>query len=238
MEKRAKLGIDARRGPTVKPIFVWEPAPDFCKPSEILNFYEALKYIDVISPNLNELFELFDPDLDISETFRFLSTSCDELLTKGFNGKTGAVVVRLGEYGCWIAQWQRRVQLPAYHGNPHLMNETQKENWINKVIDTTGAGNAFLGGFCIGLLNGPHPRGWTEFEAAAMYGAVAASFAVEQFGMPRSSNCPVTQKELWNGEAARDRLTTYEKRIGLSALSKEKLKQASLSNTTKNSRLV
>jgi ribokinase len=47
------------------------------------------------------------------------------------------------------------------------------------VVDTTGAGNAYVGGFLIGLADGDDPA-----EAGAR-AAVSASFAIEQFGVPR-----------------------------------------------------
>jgi sugar/nucleoside kinase (ribokinase family) len=46
------------------------------------------------------------------------------------------------------------------------------------VVDVTGAGNAYCGGFLVGYLE------TDDIATAAMYGAVSASFAVEQFGIP------------------------------------------------------
>lgn len=77
----------------------------------------------------------------------------------------------------------------------------------------TGAGNAFLGGFCAGLFDNSKILGLTDFEAATSYGSVAASFAVEQVGMPKRSYNGCTKKELWNGESAYDRLVEYVKRL-------------------------
>lgn len=52
-----------------------------------------------------------------------------------------------------------------------------------------------------------------DFEAAASYGSVAASFVVEQVGMPKRSYDECTKEELWNGEDAYDRLVEYVKRL-------------------------
>lgn len=239
MKNRAEPGAEVGRDPMVRPIFVWEPAPNFCKPSELPEFYEALKHVDVISPNGEELLKLFRSDVDRTGDMRdVLMRCCNQLLSKGFEGKPGAVVVRLSEHGCWIIQRERYVHMPSYHRRPEELNATEREKWIDRVVDTTGAGNAFLGGYCIGLLNKPHPSGWTEFETAAIYGSVAAGFAIEQLGMPKLSYCEVTRKELWNGEDVRDRLVKYESRLKLPPLSKENIQQASLSNTAKNYRLV
>ena len=74
-----------------------------------------------------------------------------------------------------------------------------------KVFDTTGAGNMFLGAFTIAFqkLGG--------LSEAAVYGSVAASFAVEQSGLPKKdapANC-----ETWNGAMFTSRLQEYRKRI-------------------------
>ena len=51
-----------------------------------------------------------------------------------------------------------------------------------EVVDPTGAGNAFLGGYIAGWLREGDVR------EALCYGAVAASFALEQIGLPRSED--------------------------------------------------
>ena len=67
------------------------------------------------------------------------------------------------------------------------------------VIDTTGAGDAYCGGFLVALANGAEPA-----EAGA-HAAVSASFAIEQFGVPEFA-------EQMPGEAAR-RLAWARERI-------------------------
>jgi sugar/nucleoside kinase (ribokinase family) len=47
-----------------------------------------------------------------------------------------------------------------------------------RVVDVTGAGNAYCGGFLVGLAEGLPP------PEAALRAAVSASFALEQFGLP------------------------------------------------------
>lgn len=49
----------------------------------------------------------------------------------------------------------------------------------SKIVDTTGAGNAFLGGFILG-----HSE-TVDFVKAAHNGSVAASFVLEQVGLPK-----------------------------------------------------
>jgi len=45
-----------------------------------------------------------------------------------------------------------------------------------RVVDTTGAGDSFCGGFMVGLSETGNP------VRAAMYGTVSASFAIEGYG--------------------------------------------------------
>lgn len=82
----------------------------------------------------------------------------------------------------------------AYHDTP------------SRVIDPTGGGNTFLGGLGIALARGE------SIEEAAIWGSVAASFAIEQVGMPllekRDDQC-----ETWNGHSIRERLREFKDRI-------------------------
>ena len=46
------------------------------------------------------------------------------------------------------------------------------------MVDTTGAGDAYIGGFLVGLGEG------VDVVEAGAHAAVSASFAIEQFGVP------------------------------------------------------
>lgn len=201
--------------PQMPPVFVWEPVPTSCKPQELSNVYDALKYVDVVSPNLIELQALFGNHSDSNTvSTEEIARMSNALLTSGFgNNKPRAVVVRLGAKGCYVAQTFRHISMPAYHGNPRKMNGDKMKTRENNVIDPTGAGNAFLGGFCAGLFDSSKISGLTDFEAAAAYGSVAASFVVEQAGMPKRNYDERTKEELWNGEGTYDRLVEYVERL-------------------------
>lgn len=47
---------------TPRPLFVWEPVPDLCIPEELSACYEALKHVDVVSPNHAELCDFFEEE--------------------------------------------------------------------------------------------------------------------------------------------------------------------------------
>lgn len=56
-----------------------------------------------------------------------------------------------------------------------------------KVVDPTGAGDAFAGGF-LGYLDSVSSPDEKDFRRAAAYGSVMASFAIEDFGIERLTN--------------------------------------------------
>ncbi|KAH7157322.1 hypothetical protein B0J13DRAFT_400376, partial [Dactylonectria estremocensis] len=67
------------------------------------------------------------------------------------------------------------------------------------VVDTTGAGNAFLGGFTVGM---QVSRG--DIIDTVIRGTVEASLVIKQFGLPTRS--VVDNAERWNGVDVLDRL--------------------------------
>jgi len=90
------------------------------------------------------------------------------------------------------------VWLPAYFGS-----EEGEEN--ERVVDPTGGGNAFLGGLAVGLARGK------ELLDAAVWGSVAASFAIEQVGMP-VLGVDEEDGETWNGARVEKRLKEFIKK--------------------------
>lgn len=84
--------------------------------------------------------------------------------------------------------------IPAYHQDS------------SKVIDPTGGGNTFLGGLAVAL-----SRGYS-LEDAAIWGSVAASFAIEQVGMPILERHG-ENGENWNNRNVHERLREFQARI-------------------------
>ena len=222
-----------------KPIFMWEPMEHSCQPSERMSFYEALKYVDVFSPNHDEMQALF---ADLPNANREDSGEGDAVVDKhafdvlpfgmylllkanGFGDKPCALVLRQGEKGCTVCSAYRQFRVPAYHRAFTDLSPEERHQWVNKVIDVTGGGNAFLGGFCIGLGMMSRWRekdpslGLSDFEGAAFYGTVAASFAIEQIGMPKVTYKEADGVELWNGDLPSDRVDTMLRRVRKQAAS-------------------
>ncbi len=132
------------------PIILWEPWDPFCAPENLDQFMKIASLVDVVSPNAKEaahLTGLIKPE-----------HSAAFLLESGVDH----VVIRNGSKGSLIA---------SNSGSLFSINAVPPV----EIIDTTGAGNAYCGGFICGLASG-------SLETAAEYGSVAASFALTQFG--------------------------------------------------------
>ncbi|KAH8736648.1 Ribokinase-like protein [Ilyonectria robusta] len=84
--------------------------------------------------------------------------------------------------------------IPAYHKGP------------SKVVDPTGGGNTFLGGLGVALARGEH------VEEAAIWGTIAASFAIEQVGVPVLGR-DMDGQETWNGQGVQARIRQFKQRL-------------------------
>jgi sugar/nucleoside kinase (ribokinase family) len=179
---------------------IWEPLPSNCKPVHLDAHLKALQQVDIFSPNHLELMSLFEGAGDLSRPFdRLLIESyaklcLDAKAPRSANASFG-VIVRAGEHGCLIQSALQACQwLPAYYGE----HATQ-------VVDPTGAGNTFLGAFGNMLAkNG-------DLREAAIFGTVAASFALEQFGLPKLN--VVDGRDVWNGDTFDQRLGRYRQQL-------------------------
>ena len=209
LKRRHEASLDGTR----RPIFVWEPVPALCTPDELENFYQACRLVDLVSPNDQELAaqygqEMWQPD----EAGHSIVSS---ILQRGIGQQGhGMLVIRAGGRGCYAFRRGLSLTLPAYH--------QQQSN----VIDPTGAGNAFLGALTkalAGRVTPPTPwferllrdsneSTYDETVAALAYASVAASFIVEQAGMPSLSQ-ETGDCQCWNGERLEDRLLKYGNRL-------------------------
>jgi sugar/nucleoside kinase (ribokinase family) len=181
------------RGTAQRPFVVWEPFPRACTAANRSAFVEACRYVDVFSPNQIELAALFEDTQ--SHVF-------DKEKVEGHarhfthSTKIGIILVRCGQHGSLtLTSSGEPLWLPPFYSSG-----------AKEVVDPTGAGNTFLGGFM---------AGWErtkDVREASMYGNVAASFAVEQVGLPTLTR---DEGDVWNGVRAVDRLAQYRSRIGL-----------------------
>ncbi|KAI2820828.1 hypothetical protein CBS115989_3431 [Aspergillus niger] len=221
----------AGKAPPVKhaaqrPIFVWEPVPDLCTPEEQERFLAANQVVDVVSPNELELGMMFGQP-GWSEETDYGKNIVKKILESGIGPDgNGNLVIRAGKDGSYSYSRSQRVWLPAYH--------QPSASGASAVIDPTGAGNSFLGALTQGMVSaGREPANlvdsvlagstaWQEaIQAAAqhsqvltalIFATVAASFVVEQIGVPRMSTSS-DGKELWNETEFTERVRLYTQRL-------------------------
>jgi len=143
----ARRGLEIARAAGVTTVF--NPAPAEA-------FDEALyRLSDYITPNESEAAALVGfPVVSVDDARR----AGDALLAKG----VGAAVVTLGERGALFHTAGKSVLVPAFHAGP--------------VVETTGAGDAFNGGFAVALARGMDPA------EAARFGCAVAGISVTRAG--------------------------------------------------------
>ncbi|KAK0248872.1 hypothetical protein LTS09_015957 [Friedmanniomyces endolithicus] len=189
---RQQLGGDHA---STQPFIVWEPHPKSCLPDTLSKHQHVARLVNVFSPNHEELHSFFgEPTADVDPMV--IEAQAQSFVDAGIGPHgDGCIVVRAAGHGCMVLSRHRSAcWLPPFY-------PADSDN----VVDATGAGNAFLGAFAIG---------WQKTESyieAAAYGTVAASFALEQVGLPMKSG--EGDGELWNGCGVEDRLAEYRQRI-------------------------
>lgn len=140
-----------------------------CQKHDYRLFYDASQQINNLSGNdlqqgveAAELLILNDYELEV------LQQKTGWTLTE-LQAKIPVLVVTLGEKGCLIYD--------SRQANTKQMSEHQVPPVTNlKVVDPTGAGDAFRAGFLYGYI-----RDWSLVECAQL-GSVVASFAIERHG--------------------------------------------------------
>lgn len=185
-----KICSDLAKGhKTEGQVFLWEPVPDCCCPETFGVMLEALESVQVLSPNCHEaaLFVGKEEPTTVTDIEALVYDHWAEHLDK----LKVVFVLRCGKLGVCVYSDKELKWYPAYHQSS------------DKVIDPTGGGNTFVGGFLYGYLEG---KG--DLDVAASYGNVAAGLAVEQVGVPQLTY--EGGKELWNGTEVEERLEVYE----------------------------
>lgn len=209
-------GLRSRRaalhGGAPDPIIVWEPIPDLCTPTELENLREAATYVDVISPNGEELADFFasgSRKLERDEMVAALLARCGDRPRQ-------TVVVRDGADGSRLYAGGKTLHFRAYHLD------------AARVVDPTGGGNTYLGGVAMALSGMISPDKLETLEAlagvmladtdtdvsaamvtAVIHATVGASYAIEQVGVPALDT---SQGDVWNSQAYTERYWAYLQR--------------------------
>jgi len=124
------------------------PAPAYVLPDELL------KTAEFIIPNEIELSVLTGKSIRDIESVKVAGRS---LMALGARN----IIVTLGEQGAVILNKDGEKLIPAFN---------------TKIVDSTAAGDAFIGGMAVGLLNGK------SLEDAVQYACACGALAVEKFG--------------------------------------------------------
>ncbi|CAH6719545.1 hypothetical protein CLIB1444_02S11012 [[Candida] jaroonii] len=158
---------------------IYEPLPDDCIFENFEKMITVLPKIDIFTPNLNEGSQL----LNNSEPTTI--EGIKEITGKYVKLGCQRIILRCGPLGCYIGSPQMSKHLPAYH-------QDQKN-----VIDVTGGGNSFCGGFMIGfyLTN--------DLVIAGILGNIASGCIIEKLAMPTKIG------NIWNGKSVEERLDWY-----------------------------
>jgi len=134
-------------------VILWEPIQPFMVRENLAAFRAALPLIDIVSPNwleAQQMYGIHDPA---------------DLICAMLDDGASVAVLRMGEAGSMVGR----------QGQPKLI--TVPVVPVPQIIDQTGAGNTYCGGFLTGWLE------TRDLIIAACRGAVAASFALEVLGV-------------------------------------------------------
>lgn len=169
-----------------------------------------------LSPNHTETLSLLALTRSPADLLSTLEVAAARIIALG---PRRGVVIRAGAHGAYyiasgqtIGRW-----VPPYHTS------------VDRVIDPTGAGNAFMGALAAALgegksleegeLNAQATFPSTPVQAvkhqggaepvAVRWGSIAASFMIEQDGLPVLSLSDKGDRELWNGVDPWQRLSEW-----------------------------
>lgn len=124
-----------------------------CDPGQSLTAWEARTLIEWIEGS----YILITNDYELELIMKMTSLEKKDLLTK-----TSYIITTLGEKGAIISNSEGSVLIDAVP--------------VEKVVDPTGAGDAFRAGLIKGLVND------LDIVTSAKMGAVSASYAIEHYG--------------------------------------------------------
>lgn len=128
---------------------------NFWMDNALAELMKVIKRVDIIIINDEEALQLSKKDT--------LFAAANEILSFG----PKQIVIKKGEHGAMLFDESRFFTVPAFP--------------VKKVIDPTGAGDAFAGGFA-GYLSQLDKINFEAMKLAVVHGTVMASFCVEGFG--------------------------------------------------------
>ena len=95
-----------------KPMFLWEPVPGVCSPKDWKDCLEAMKIVDIISPNINEAAGFLGQTIDEQLPYEEFKQQVEKIAREY---RSGDAVFRCGKHGCFVSTKSISKWLPAYH---------------------------------------------------------------------------------------------------------------------------
>ncbi|MFN2188705.1 MAG: carbohydrate kinase family protein [Candidatus Promineifilaceae bacterium] len=139
-----------------------DPGERYMKPDLQQQIKKFLPYLDVFLPSEQEIQTLFGQNASTAQAARTLiQWGCKSVVIK--RGKHGAAVLH--------QDWNELRNYRAFH---QASDPT--------VVDVTGAGDSFCGGFAIGLAAGAGQSLADRLDRAARMGLVSSSYTIEGYG--------------------------------------------------------
>ena len=144
-----------------KPKIIAADTMNFWIQSKNESLKKLLKMIDILFINEDEIKMLTH------------ETSTFDAAEKTFKMGPKIIIIKRGEYGSLAIVKDFLFFAPIYP--------------VKKVIDTTGAGDSFAGGF-MGYLTGENKLNEQTLKKATIYGTITASFNIEGFSLDKLQN--------------------------------------------------
>lgn len=171
-----------------KPLIIWEPVPDLCRPSELLNTTNALPYVDVCSPNHSELLALMGDNLSLPPTdervVKAVERACEQLLSS-MPLQSYALVIRCGEKGCYVAKNGGRKPGAKKRKRPH--NHARGGLTLDMDMESLFAGLATNDDGTLHREEEPEMDPGVELWLPAYYGGDKSTQASTEVSQPSSS---------------------------------------------------
>ena len=136
-------------------VLLWEPMRIFMLSADHEAFLTGITQADIVSPNLHEAQTMYEIEDELEIMRRMLADGVE------------VAALRMGELGSLLAR--------SGDGQAHYIPAVA----VDEVVDQTGAGNTYCGGFLVGYCRE------RDIVAAGCYGAAAASFTLEYVGCAR-----------------------------------------------------
>ncbi|KAL8407917.1 hypothetical protein RB594_006647 [Gaeumannomyces avenae] len=153
------------------------------------------------------------PDTDMLALFAGLMQEPDGSVARDFDDEPDPGIERwlpayFGSETTTTTRTTKQEEGEDGDNRPEEEKKKKQETPSAGVVDPTGGGNAFLGGLAVAMARG------RPVEDAALWATVAASFAIEQVGVPVLAVGP-DGEETWNGVRVGDRVAEYFGRLGV-----------------------